>query len=127
MSSFRPGSRSRFVGFALLLGVLLFAVPSAFAGEQDFVLINRTGVEIYQVFVSPASAKDWQEDVMGSDTLPDGEQVEIQFDREEDAELWDLRITDSEGNGIEWEDLDLTAISVLTLHYEDGRAWADAE
>jgi hypothetical protein len=34
---------------------------------------------------------------------------------------------DKDGNSIEWEKFDLLKISKLTLHYKDGRAWADVE
>lgn len=101
--------------------------PAAVAGDQDFTINNETGVEIYNVYTSPASANDWQEDVMGADTLPDGESVEITFSPSEEAELWDLKVTDSEGNGIVWTRLNLMEISALTLHYKNGKAWADAE
>jgi hypothetical protein len=101
--------------------------PAAIAGDQDFTINNETGVEIYQVFTSPASTNEWQEDVMGADTLPDGESVEISFDGNEEAELWDLKVADSEGNSIVWTRLNLMEISTLTLHYENGKAWADAE
>lgn len=101
--------------------------PSAMAGDQDFTINNETGVEIYNVYTSPASANDWQEDVMGTDTLASGDSVEITFSPSEDAELWDLKVTDSEGNGIVWTQLNLMEISTLTLHYKNGKAWADAE
>ncbi len=101
--------------------------PAAIAGDQDFTINNETGVEIYNVYTSPASANEWQEDVMGADTLASGDSVEITFSPSEDAELWDLKVTDSEGNGIVWTQLNLMEISTLTLHYKNGKAWADAE
>ena len=96
-------------------------------GAQDFTLVNQTGVEIDKVYISPHDADDWEEDILGKDTLPSGESVEIKFSREETAANWDLRIEDKEGNAIEWENLDLLKISKLTLHYENGRARAVAE
>lgn len=105
----------------------LLSMPAAFAGAQDITINNETGVEIYGVFTSPASTNSWEEDVMGADTLPSGESVDISFDPSEEAELWDLKVTDSEGNGIVWTRLNLLEISTLTLHYKNGKAWADAE
>lgn len=101
--------------------------PVAMAGQQDFVLVNDTGVEIHQVFVSPHSTESWEEDIMGEGTLPDGESVEISFSPKEDAAMWDLMVTDSEGTSITWVNLNLLQISKLTLHFADGKAWADAE
>ena len=70
---------------------------------------------------------DWEEDILGRDTLPEGETVDIKFTRGETAENWDLRIEDSKGNAIEWENLNLLKISKATLFYENGKARAEVE
>ena len=41
--------------------------------------------------------------------------------------MWDLRVEDSKGNAIEWENLNLLEISKVTLHYKDGKATAETE
>jgi len=105
----------------------LFAVLPAVAGEQDFTLVNRTGVEIYELYVSPASADDWQEDVLTVDTLPDGEAVNIHFSRDESADFWDIRVVDSEGAAIDWPGMKLTEISTITLSFENGQPVATYE
>lgn len=106
----------------------LVLVPAkTFAADQDFTLANETGVEIHEVFISPHSEDSWQEDVMGKDTLPSGESVDITFDAKENADLWDLKVTDKDGNSIVWENLKLTEITDVILHYEDGKAWADTK
>jgi hypothetical protein len=94
---------------------------------QDFTLVNETGVEIHKVYVSPHDSNDWEEDILGRDTLPTGQSVDIKFNRTEKAANWDLRVEDSQGNAIEWENLNLLKISKLTLHYKDGKATADTE
>jgi hypothetical protein len=106
----------------------MMLIPTAFTqGRQDFTVVNQTGVEINKLYVSPHSVNDWQEDVLGQDTLPDGDSVNIRFSRSEKAAKWDLRIEDSDGNGIEWTNLNLLEISKVTLHYKNGKAWADIE
>jgi hypothetical protein len=99
----------------------------AAAAAQDFTLVNTTGVEIDKVFISPHGSDDWEEDILGQDTLPNGEKVDIKFHRAEKAPLWDLRIEDKQGHGIEWENLNLLEISKLTIDYKDGKATAHAE
>jgi hypothetical protein len=94
---------------------------------QDFTLVNETGVEIDKVFISPHDADDWEEDILGKDTLPSGQSVDIKFHRAETAAEWDLRVEDKQGNAIEWENLNLLKISKLTLHYKDGKATAESE
>lgn len=93
-------------------------------GKQDFTLVNATGVEIDKVYISPHDKDDWEEDILGRDTLPDGQNVDIKFHRNETAAMWDLRVEDKQGNSIEWENLNLLEISKVTLHYENGKATA---
>ena len=115
---------------ALGLAVIaLFVTASAFArtGKQDFVLHNQTGVEIHSLYVSPHSTDDWEEDVLGVDTLPSGESVKVTFDDRDQHVHWDLKVTDKDGNALEWYDLNLVEIEEVTLHWDanKGKGWAD--
>jgi hypothetical protein len=96
-------------------------------GKQDFTLVNQTGVEINAIYISPHNADDWEEDILGRDTLANKEHVDITFKRDEKAALWDLRIEDDKGGSIEWENLNLLEISKVTLHIKDGKATAQTE
>ena len=93
-------------------------------GKQDFRLTNATGVEIDELHVSPHDVDDWQEDVLGRDTLPNGESVNITFSPKEKAAMWDIKVTDKEGTSIQWENLNLLEISEVTLHFDNGKPTA---
>lgn len=95
--------------------------------KQDFTLVNQTGVEIDKVFISPHDSNEWEEDILGQDTLPNGQKVDIVFHRSQKAAVWDLRIEDKEGASIEWENLNLLTIAKVTLHLKDGKATAETE
>ena len=121
---------------ALAFGVIaLFITATAFTGAtgfarkgpQDFILHNKTGVLINALYVSPHSADDWEEDVLGQETLANGESVKISFDDRDKHVHWDLKVEDSKGNSLEWEDLNLIEISEVTLHWDakKGKGWAD--
>lgn len=109
--------------------IALFVTASAFAraGKQDFILHNQTGVEISSLYVSPHDSDDWGEDILGQDTLVSGESVKVTFDDREKKVRWDLKVTDKNGNSLEWEDLNLVEISELTLHWDakKSKGWAD--
>ncbi len=109
------------------LSLLLASTALAFQGQQDFTVVNKTGVEIHELYVSPHSAETWEEDVLGADTLPPGKSVAIKFSPKEKAKLWDLKVVDGEGNSIEWERLNLLEISEVTLYYKNGKAWAETK
>lgn len=107
--------------------VLLATRPTTCAGDQDFVLVNKTGVEIHNLHVSPSDKEEWGDDILGKDTLGDGQSAEITFSPKAEAAKWDLRVADEDGNSIEWTDLDLLDISKVVLHYENGKATAEVE
>jgi hypothetical protein len=109
------------------LSLLLALHLPVYTADQDFTLVNATGVTIDEVYVSPVAAKDWQEDVLGEDVLEDGEEVEISFSRDEDVCAWDIMIKDTDGNEIYWKKIDLCEHSRITLHSEDGKVWATFE
>jgi hypothetical protein len=118
----------RLSALAAVFALAILLAPKALAqGKQDFTVHNLTGVEIHALYVSPHSSKNWEEDVLGQDTLPDGESILITFFPKTKPKLWDLRIEDQDGNYIEWDSLNLLEISDVTLHYnaKTGRAWAD--
>ena len=116
----------RGIRLAALL-VATWSAPVALAGEQDFTLHNKTGVEIHELYVSPHKSDEWGEDILGRDTLADGESLDITFDDREYSKKWDLKIVDEEDSSIEWEKLDLTKISEVTLRIKKGKAYADTK
>ena len=125
----RTQSRSVKVAAAVAtLSLILASTAFAFqGGKQDFTLVNKTGIEIHEVYVSPHTTDNWEEDVLGTDTLPSGKSVAIKFSPKEKAKLWDLKVVDGKGNSIEWTSLNLLEISEVTLHYKDGKAWAETK
>ena len=116
--------RLQFFALALIVMAVAMPVPAPAAAAQDFTLHNETGVEIHRLFVAPHDSDEWEEDVLGRDTLPDGESVHITFSRKEQSVKWDLRIEDGAGNFIEWENFDLLKISDITLYYKNGNPTA---
>src|SRR5947209_7460508 len=106
MKNTQPNGFRRAKALVIVCALSMLLVPAAFAqGKQDFTLHNATGVEIHELYVSPHSSDDWEEDVLGQDTLADGDSVDITFSRKERAKLWDLKVVDSKGNSITWEEL----------------------
>lgn len=121
-----------FKTFHALLGALVlsaFALPTAQAGQQDFILHNKTGYIIAEIYVSPVRTADWQEDVLDRDVLAADEAVEIQFSRQEDTCNWDLRVVYEDGEAAEWANFDLCKVSSIEIFYDRkaDRTWAEYE
>jgi hypothetical protein len=109
---------------AVFIAFLLMTASSVIAGDQDFILVNETGLTIDQFYCSPSASKDWEEDVLGTDVLENGEKAEITFSREETARDWDLLIVDEDGDKIYWEEIDLLDAETIILYYENGKPTA---
>ena len=103
------------LSFALILSV---GATVLWAGDQDFVLVNRTGYGIDEVYLSPVKAKTWGDDVMGTDTLANGNKVTIEFAHNATACKWDMKIVFEDGEEAVWEGFDLCKVSEITLKYE---------
>lgn len=99
------------------------------AGKQDFDLVNKTGLTIDKVFVSPHDGDDWEEDVLGQDTLGNGQKVHIRFHRATKTCKWDVKVVFSDGEDAEWEDFDLCEASRIIIKYDrkSGEASADTD
>ncbi|MCY7345848.1 MAG: hypothetical protein LH614_06455 [Pyrinomonadaceae bacterium] len=115
---------------AVLFVIGLFYFPGISTAEvsaqaaQDFAVVNKTGADIHALYVTPHNAKEWGDDILGVDTLPQNESVDITFSRKERAKLWDLRIEDANGAFIEWENFNLLEITTVVLYYKNGKATA---
>jgi hypothetical protein len=115
----------RILGVALLLLGTAASTPIvAQQSKLDFTLLNRTGVVIAELYVSPDDKDDWEEDVLGRDVLKHNESLDITFGRTEKSCDWDLKIVDEDGDEIEWDSLDLCAASHITLLYQNNKPTA---
>jgi hypothetical protein len=107
-----------------LVSALAIGATALRAGDQDFVLVNKTGYDIDEVYVAPANEKEWGEDIMGRDTLDNGQKVTIEFSHKEKECLWDMKIVFSDEEEAVWEDFDLCKVREITLRYEKKRPTA---
>jgi hypothetical protein len=100
--------------FALAFGVSGSALA---AGKQDFVLTNKTGYEVDQVYVSAASSDDWEEDILGKNALDNGESVNIHFSRGTRGCRFDLKVVYSDDEEAVWKDIDLCTVEKITIRW----------
>lgn len=89
------------------------------SGKQNFILLNDTGYTIRELYVSPRKARDWEEDVLGRDQLPNTEFRTITFDRTEKVCAWDLKVVYDDNEEVYWENFDLCTISFILISYDE--------
>lgn len=104
--------------FALLL---VTYAGLAIASDQDFTIMNKTGMEIAKLYISPSAMEDWGGDVLSVDTLATGDECDILVSRNESAEVWDLLIIAPDGTLVKWPGLRLNDFSRITLSVEKGQ------
>src|SRR5690349_12660386 len=90
--------------------IAAFSAPVALRAQKrqldlDFKLINRTGLIIAELYVSPASSDKWGKDILGKDVLANGESADITFSASADECNWDMKIVDEDDDSVEWESL----------------------
>ncbi len=129
MSRFSLTSRGRAVGVVALCVSFLLMIATAFAdGKQDFTLHNGTGLNMNKIFLAPhVDGTPWQEFVIDGGVMKDGEDVDVTFDGTEKEDNWDLRLVDQDGKEYVWGNLNLPAITDVTISLKDGKAWADTK
>ena len=109
--------------------VLTFSAAAEEAELLDFELVNGTGWAIKEIYISPATVNNWQENIL-AEPMADGTSGKVTFSPDADAENWDMRIVwVDEGEDVVWQALDLSKISKLTLRYnaETNETSAEAE
>ena len=89
-------------------------------GEQDFDLVNKTGWLIVELYVSPNNDDKWGSDILGVDTLSNGETATITFEPGEGVTYWDLKINDADGDSHELRKVNLKKIKTIELYYKNG-------
>ena len=107
----------------------LSAAGSALAGDADFTLVNRTGYDLREVYVSPSNKEAWGKDRLGQNLLETGKSRLFKFSDKSSCKQ-DLKVVfDDDGSSVTWEDFDLCELNKITLKYnrKSGVVSADTE
>jgi hypothetical protein len=82
----------------VIVSVLCLVSLSAFAQDRVRIL-NNTGYTVYYVYVSQTAASSWEEDVLGSDVLMNGNYVDVRLGYPLTVtDRYDIRLRDSDGD-----------------------------
>jgi len=96
------------------------------AGSQDFTLVNRTGMDIYELYIAPYQSEEWEEVPLDEAYLADGARLTVSLTNRKKT-YWDIMVGDDEGNKVCWRKLNLKKIAVITLSYDGKDVWAEYE
>lgn len=102
--------------FAGLMAAALSIASIANAGDQDFTIVNNTGMALGSMYVSPQSdSKSWGSDLFRGKVLPSGNSVDITFSAKNTECEYAIAFKDSDDNEYEIHNVDLCAITELRL------------
>jgi len=101
---------------AAALVLVLVLAQGAFADPRDFELDNNSSVDIAFVYVQPSASDDWGDDLMGTDVLPAGKFVNINFARfDGETCQYDIKVVGTGGQEGYLYKVDLCSISKVTF------------
>ena len=104
--------------FATCVILAMSTSQIAKANDADFKLVNKTGAQVDEVYVSKHSSDNWGKDVMGRDALADGENVDITFPHGGSACHFDIKVKYHDGDTAEWNDVDLCQYEKITIVWD---------
>jgi hypothetical protein len=108
----------RRLALALAITLSLTAATTVRAQTKlDFVLVNRTGYQIDELYVGPTTSRSWGDDILGEDSLPDKQSVDISFDRNAATCNWDIKVVYNDGDVSEFRNANLCRISRVMLFW----------
>ena len=107
--------------FFMALALVFICSAASFAQQGTIRLVNQSGIDFYGVMMSASEDDEW-EDIMGDETLDNGEAVRVTVTNK-NAE-WDIRFfvnPDEEDGYVQFEGLVFGRATTLTLFIdEDG-------
>ena len=81
----------------LIVFVSLMFATLTFAADYNVTILNKTGLDLYQVYISDEESDDWEEDILDEDEiLAADDYVDIEL-TDYESPLFDVRAVDENG------------------------------
>jgi hypothetical protein len=104
---------------ALMAGLIAMSVgmaaPAALAGDDDYAIVNKTGMDITHLYMSPNNDNQWGGDILGRDVLETDDECGIEFDPNDEECAYDIKIVDGDGKGWIVANIDLCKYHKVTF------------
>lgn len=101
------------IGLTFLFMLVSWLVSHQALAEDYYVdITNKTGFTIYYVYVSPGKSKSWEEDVLGSNVLSNGETYRINL-RGYQSPIFDIKLVDEDGDSYTFWNVDVSTSDIV--------------
>lgn len=104
--------RRSFLGAAFVALATVAAASAQAQCDTTFMLENRSGVQINEIYFSPVAQQDWGQDRLGQNVLPAGQSVRYQ---PSPAGSYDFRVVFANGQALERRNVDLCAVGLVAV------------
>ncbi len=99
------------------LALVLMSAGAAMSADADFVLVNRTGYALNEVYISPTQKNSWGKDRLGENQLLNGQSRKFKFGDTKNC-VQDIKVVFTvDESEVEWEGVNLCEINKVTLRY----------
>ena len=105
----------------LLFGLVLLAASTDGRSQNraDVVLVNMTGYNVSEVYISAMQANQWTENFLGNDRFDHKAERVVRRPDVSKGCLWDLLVVfDDDGEMAVWSTIDLCKSSRVVLFYD---------
>lgn len=99
------------------VAVALTLSSFAASANADFILVNRTGFDLREIYISPTKKNSWGRDRLGDNLLENGKARKFVF-ADTASCVQDLRVVfDDDASEAVWEKFNLCELEKITLKY----------
>ncbi len=86
------------------------------AADRHVDIVNKTGMTMTKFYASNTGANSWQEDILGRDTLDDGDTIAINIDDGTGACKFDFKAVFENGHDLVRRSIDVCELSSFTYN-----------
>ncbi len=111
----------------LVAGTFGVMTMPAMADDDDYGVINETGMVITHLYLSPTNEDEWGDDILEEDVLEDGDECGIEFHPDDEECAYDVRIVDDNEKAWVVKGVDLCAYTKVTFYTQGPKMMWRAE
>jgi hypothetical protein len=101
----------------LIASLSLFSTKKSSAQALTFDVVNKTGVTLVDVYVTPAETNHWGNDILPNDVFENGSTISVTIPADYGTTcLFDMKITDAAGGSITFSNIDACKLITLQIN-----------
>jgi hypothetical protein len=97
-----------------MLAVALLGTTAAQAANRHVDIVNKTGQTLTHFYASAVGVDNWEEDILGRDTIDQGETFDINIDDGSGACRYDFKAVFENGTELVKNNINVCSISSFT-------------